>query len=345
MRNLIKILAILVLLPVVYVAGNLGYGTWKDFSPPETMPVQVFNVQDKTPDSVITLLTWNIGYAGLGKESDFFYDGGTTVRMSRDISMKNLEGIIRTLSSLDTVDIILLQEVDTLAKRSWWTNQFEAITVALGRYSAAFTLNYNVDFVPVPYLEPMGRVMGGLASFMRFTDSGAFRYQFPSSFGWPERIYFLDRCFLEQRIPLAEGRELVIINTHNSAFDDGSLKAAEMSYLRTHLIREFERGNSVIVGSDWNQGVPGSGFQEVQDPFIEGWKWAYDTTYPTNRELKAAFEKNTTATFNIDFFLISPDLIVEHIEVLNLDFEHSDHQPVFMRVALPGPSVLTNEMN
>jgi endonuclease/exonuclease/phosphatase family metal-dependent hydrolase len=345
MRRLIKTLVTLVLLPVVYVAGNLGYSTWKDFSPPETMAVQVFNAQDQTPDSIITLLTWNIGYAGLGKESDFFYDGGTTVRMGRDIATKNLEGIIRTLSSLDTVDIILLQEVDTLSKRSWWTNQFETIATELRGHSAVFALNYNVDFVPVPYLKPMGRVMGGLATFMRFNGSDAVRYQFPSSFGWPQRIYFLDRCFLEQRVPLADGRHLVIINTHNSAFDDGSLKAAEMAYLREHLLHEQQKGNPVIVGGDWNQGVPGSGFQEVKDPFIEGWKWVYDTTYPTNRELKAAYEKNVTSTFNIDFFLVSPDIIVERVEVLNLEFEHSDHQPVLMRVAIPGSSVLTSEMN
>ena len=27
----------------------------------------------------ISLLTWNIGYCGLDKEMDFFYDGGTKV--------------------------------------------------------------------------------------------------------------------------------------------------------------------------------------------------------------------------------------------------------------------------
>lgn len=287
------------------------------------------------PDSVITILTWNIGYAGLGKESDFFYDGGTTVRMSHEITVKNLDGILETLSSLDTVDIILLQEVDTLAKRSWWINQFAAVSQVLTGHSAAFALNYNVDFVPVPWLNPMGRVMGGLASFVRFSTTSTTRYQFPSSFGWPDRIYFLDRCFLEQRIPLADGRELVVINTHNSAFDDGSLKAAEISYLRAHLIREFVKGNSVIVGGDWNQGVPGSGFEEVQDPLIKGWKWAYDTTYATNRELKSHYAKGETPTFIIDFFLVSPDLQVARVEVLNLDFEHSDHQPVVIQIRLP----------
>jgi endonuclease/exonuclease/phosphatase family metal-dependent hydrolase len=335
MRTALKVIALLIALPIIYVAANLTYSTIYDFSPPEMGTVQVFNPQDALPDSTVSLLIWNIGYAGLGKESDFFYDGGTTVRMGRDITAKNLDGILATLSAMDSVDIILLQEVDTLAKRSWWTNQFSALKDALPGHGAAFTLNYNVDFVPIPFLDPMGRVMGGLASFGRFATTSDLRYQFPSSFGWPDRIYFLDRCFLEQRIPLADGRELVIINTHNSAFDDGSLKAAEMAYLREHLLREERKGNPVIVGGDWNQGAPGTGFQEVGNPFIEGWQWAYDTSFGTNRDLKAAYVAGRTETFVIDFFLVSPGVEVQEVRVIDLGFENSDHQPVYLRVNIP----------
>lgn len=334
MKNLLKLLAFLILLPVLYVASNLIYSTINDFSPPEREDVEVFNPQSQSPDSVITLITWNIGYGGLGEESDFFYDGGTTVRMSKDITQKNLDGILGTLASLDTVDILLIQEVDTFAKRSWWMNGFNAIAEVLPAHSAAFTLNYNVDFVPVPWTDPMGRVMGGLATFNRFSTANALRYQFPSSFGWPDRIYFLDRCFMEQRIPLADGRELVVINTHNSAFDDGSLKAAEMAYLRDHLLREEAKGNPVIVGGDWNQGAPGTGYVEIDPDYLPGWEWAYDTSFGTNRDLKAAYVQGVTETHVIDYFLVSPGVAVEAVRVLNHGFRYSDHQPVYLRVRL-----------
>ncbi|MCF8258017.1 MAG: hypothetical protein K9J06_10700 [Flavobacteriales bacterium] len=332
MKKVIKVVSALIILPLLYVGGNLLYSTINDFSPEEREDVATGNPQTALPDSVITLITWNLGYAGLGEESDFFYDGGSTVRMSRATTAKNLNGILSTLMGLDTVDILLLQEVDTLAKRSWWINEHRRISEALPDHSAAFALNYNVDFVPVPWLEPMGRVKGGLSSFNRLATEAAARYQYPSSFGWPDRIYFLDRCFLEQRIALKDGRELVIINTHSSAFDDGSLKAAEMAYLKQHLLKEQELGNLVIAGGDWNQGAPGTGFSEVVAEFLPGWKWAFDTTYGTNRDLKAAYIPDTTETFVIDFFLISPGIGIEEVRVLDKGFVHSDHQPVYLRV-------------
>jgi hypothetical protein len=35
-------------------------------------------------DSVFTLLSWNIGYFGLGKDCDFFFDGGRMTRPSKE---------------------------------------------------------------------------------------------------------------------------------------------------------------------------------------------------------------------------------------------------------------------
>jgi endonuclease/exonuclease/phosphatase family metal-dependent hydrolase len=335
MKTFLKLLAVLILLPLLYVGGNLLYGTLTDFSPPDMESVAVTNARQELPDSVISLISWNMGYAGLGQESDFFYDGGTTVRMPEKVVQKNLNGILGTIRELDTVDVFMIQEIDTLAKRSWRVNQHHRVSDVLPDHSAAFTLNYNVHFVPIPFLDPMGRVMAGLGTYSRFASSATNRHQFPSSFPWPNSIYFLDRCFLEQRIPLSSGKELVILNTHNSAYDeDGTLKAAELGMLRTFLENEERQGNFVIVGGDWNQGAPGTGFREVDPEFMPGWQWAYDTSFGTNRDLKAAYVAGQTDTFVIDFFLVSPGLRVEEVRVLNRDFRHSDHQPVYLRVRL-----------
>ena len=45
---------------------------------------------DALPDSVI-ILCWNIGYGGLGDDMDFFYDGGTQVRTSRERTLANID--------------------------------------------------------------------------------------------------------------------------------------------------------------------------------------------------------------------------------------------------------------
>ncbi|NJM15622.1 MAG: hypothetical protein HC896_09855 [Bacteroidales bacterium] len=67
----------------------------------------------------------------------------------------------------------------------------------------------------------------------------------------------LDRCFLLQRFGLSNGKQLVVINTHNSAYDDGTLRNLQMNYLKTILKNEQASGNYIIVGGDWNQCPPG----------------------------------------------------------------------------------------
>lgn len=333
MKKVLKPILLLIMIPILWVVGNLIYGTLTDFKPPKEVVLQIEANDAQRPDSIITLLNWNVGYCGLGEESDFFYDDGKTVRMEQSIVRKNLNGVMNTLKYYDDVDIILLQEVDTLSKRSWQLNEYTDISQVLPEFNSSFTLNYNVNFVPIPFLDPMGKVMGGLATFNRYTVTNATRYQFPSSYAWPNSIYFLDRCFMVQRTPFKDV-ELVIINTHNSAYDDGSLKKVEMDFLKDFLKTEEEKGNYIIVGGDWNQHAPGTGDRQVPNDYLEGWTWAYDTSFPTNRNLKAAYVAGQTETQVIDFYLCSPNIEVEEVKVINLDFKFSDHQPVYLRAKL-----------
>lgn len=334
MKKVLKIVLLLVLIPILWVGGNLIYGTLTDFKPPTEEQLAIVAVNAERPDSIIRILNWNIGYCGLGEESDFFYDGGSTVRMEQSIVQKNLNGVMNTLKYYeDEVDVILLQEVDTLSKRSWQLNEYNDIAQILPDYNRSFCLNYNVNFIPIPLTEPMGKVMGGLASYNRFTVTNATRHQFPSSYAWPNSIYFLDRCFMVQRMPYNDV-ELVIINTHNSAYDDGSLKKAEMDFLKGFLKAEEENGNYIIVGGDWNQHAPGTGDRQVPNEYLEGWTWAFDTSFPTNRNLEKAYVAGETQTQVIDFYLCSPNITVEKVEVANLDFKFSDHQPVLLTAKL-----------
>jgi len=66
----------------------------------------------------------------------------------------------------------------------------------------------------------------------------------------------LDRCFLVNRYPLKNGKELLIVNTHNSAYDNGTLKKQEMAFLKQWLLDENNKGNYIVVGGDWNQCPP-----------------------------------------------------------------------------------------
>jgi hypothetical protein len=56
--------------------------------------------------------------------------------------------------------------------------------------------------------------------------------------------------FHGEPLQTAERKELVLINTHNEAFDPGDIRRAQMDYLRTFMIDEYSKGNYVIAGGD-----------------------------------------------------------------------------------------------
>ena len=66
----------------------------------------------------------------------------------------------------------------------------------------------------------------------------------------------LDRCFLVNRYPLENGSELIIINTHNEAFDKGNIHKTQMAYLKEFILQEYNNNNYIIAGGDWNQTPP-----------------------------------------------------------------------------------------
>lgn len=347
-KPLIRVVVFLVLIPIVWVCGNLLYGTLTDYQPEEKINVEVIGGGTAKLDSSLSIVIWNIGYAGLGEESDFFYDGGTIVRMEKETVRKNFNGIYDFVTSNDSVDIFMLQEVDYDSKRSYGTNEYDGLAESMTDYSSSSCLNYNVGFVPVPYLNPMGGVEAGLVNLSKFTPSESVRYQYPSSYSWPNRIYFLDRCCLLNRYPLANGKSLVAINTHNSAYDDGGMKKVEMDYLKDLVTKEYEAGNYVIVGGDWNQcppffevdkfipesatdaGLP----SRVPDDYLTSWGWAYDPAFPTNRSLRAPLDRATTPKQLIDYFLLSPNLVILECRTMAQHFQFSDHEPVYLKVAL-----------
>ncbi len=347
---ILKILLGLALLIGLILGGIILYAMLTDFKPEEKMTVEHLGTSNKTLDkNEVSLLVWNIGYCGLGAEMDFFYDGGKMVRPSKDLVSKYYAGVEKTLSKYKNTDFILLQEVDMGSKRSHYLNEAEGIAKSLPQMNHAFGVNYDVKFVPLPFTDPMGRVKSGLQSLSPYKSTENTRYQFPGNFSFPKGLFFLDRCFLLQRFPLNNGKELIVINTHNSAYDDGSLKAKQMEYLKKVLMDEYEKGNYVIVGGDWNQTPPGfdnntfkkPGDKETYDQIAvdfdympQDWLWAYDPQVPTNRKNSTPYEKMRTFTTVIDFCLLSPNIQLKTVKGVDIDFEYSDHQPIYFEVIL-----------
>ena len=347
MKKAFKLIAILALCAGLYVAGVLIYGTLNDYQPAQEISLATHGKEELAPldTNRLTFLIWTIGFTGLGEETDFFYDGGKTVIQDEKLVEKNLKGIQDFIKSQDDVDVFLFQEVDSIAKRSHRVNHIEALAEVLPDYRHSFAINYNVDFVPMPLLEPMGGVISGLASYHRYQTTDQQRIAFPSQFSWPTGIFFLDRCYLKERMSTKNGKDLVIYNTHCSAYDtSGTLVAKEVELLMNDARIEFERGNYVVIGGDWNQcppnyqpKSPANEYNEyvLQNSQIdENWQWVADPSTPTNRKLNTPYVKGESYTSVIDHYLLSPNIEVVQVKTVDLDFQFSDHQPVRLEVLL-----------
>ncbi len=336
-RSLLIISIILVLFGLF-----LLYATIFEYKPADSLVLQAPEQVAPLNDSLIySAMIWNIGYAGLGSKMDFFYDGGKKVRDSYKNVLQNLNSILSFMNQNDTIDFMMLQEVDIRSKRSYRINEYYIFDSVLSGRNGNIGINYRVDFVPVPPLSPLGKVKSGIVTYSVFNPQSVTRYSFHGNYAWPTSIFMLKRCFMVNRYPLQNGREFVLINTHNSAYDDGSLRAGQLKELAGYVLAEYEKGNYVLIGGDWNQSPAGLKAQYTNvfdtvnvsylpEDFLTGWQQLYSDEYPTNRRITAPYDPKVTPTTVIDFYIASPNIVSHTLQVIDLGFKNSDHQPVLL---------------
>jgi len=357
MKILKKFLKTVLIIIAVLVLGFIGlivYAVISDYKPKEKVMISQSDSPSVLNDSLtLSFLTWNMGYAGMDKDMDFFYDGGTKVITPKDKCLDNISHIGDFLLKNDTVDFILLQEIDRDSKRSYRIDQYEKIAGILSGHQPFFAKNYDVFFVPVPPTKPMGKVVGGIATFSKFIPELSSRYSLPGDFGFPTQLFQLDRCFMVNRYRIENGKELILINTHNEAFDKGGkIRKAQMERLREFALNEYDSGNYVIAGGDWNQYPPGFkpaftgnkaftgqignfNLMGIESDYMPGeWKWIYDPATPSFRTVMAAYNPATTPTSVCDIFLISPNIESVSVKCHHLGFTNSDHNPVIIQIKL-----------
>jgi endonuclease/exonuclease/phosphatase family metal-dependent hydrolase len=360
-KVLFKIVFKVLFVFVLFLSLTLAFLTIIEYRPDD---IEIIDIENPVSSQVIigealTLMTFNIGYAGLGKNEDFILDGGEKSRTeSLEVVEGYMDGILNLLTEY-TADFYLIQEVDLKARRSYNMNQVEVINDHLGNaFSSVFAYNFKAVFVPFPIslTEYIGPVESGLLTLSNKEITHAERQQFPGSFAWPVRIVNLKRAMLITYIPI-EGteKELVIVNLHMSAYDgDGSLRAQEMAHLKTFMEIEYEKGNYVIIGGDFNQTFPSvvDNYPAEEDLYVaypieetwlpSGFTFAIDETLPTCRLLHRPYNPTTpndpndpnTQYYIIDGFIVSDNILIELVYTVDHGFEYSDHNPVMLTVRL-----------
>ncbi len=354
MKKLFKALLTVLLLILVVVGAGLGYLSWAEYHPEavEQLSLSPDKAGKALPlNQSLDVMTWNIGYGGLGAASDFFMDGGKSVRAADEFTVSEYMGGIRSTiyGGEDTPDLIMLQEVDLDSSRSFGMDE----RAYLAGDDGVEALNFAVEFVPYP-LPPIGKVHSGIFTTTQGYDiASAQRISLPCPFTWPVRTVNLKRCLLASWLPV-EGtdRQLCLVNLHLEAYDDGEGKIAQTKQLRDFIASEYQKGNYVIAGGDFNQVFPGT--LEVypnthpelwsvgalsEELLPEGFQFAFDSAAPTCRLLNQPYDPGDTVNtqyYVIDGFIVSPNVRIDSVQTVDAGFADSDHNPVRLSMTLLG---------
>lgn len=349
MRKGLKIAAISIAAVVGALLLLIAGVTLTEWWPPldESLPVSGGTAAPLPAE--LKLLTWNVGYAAMDSETDFFMDGGhMSLGRSAEAVQANLTAIAAVLRERKP-DLAMLQEVDMRAHRSYDLDERSQLEASLKDHAATFTTNYKVPYVPVPFGRAMGGVHSGLLTLTRATPTEARGLRLPGRQAWPNRLFNLKRMLTLVRLPAPSGKQLVLINAHLTAFDSvGNMRPLELAYLRERILAEHSAGHYVIVGGDWNSALPGSKTPPCEkgqddrswlidmpaDFTAAGWTWAPGLSAPTVRTLGAARNPRSTCYAYIDGLLLSPGIELRRATTVDLGFQNSDHNPVEVEVTL-----------
>lgn len=351
--KILKGIGIFLLVIVIAFAGLIGFLSVTEYKPADiTASLEIGGNADKTlkiGDS-LTVMSWNIGYGALGDNADFFMDGGSSVKTAdEDRVRSNLEGVVKELAKVNP-DIIFFQEADRDSSRSEHINEYEMLQSSISGFNSVFANNFKVSFLPYP-IPPIGKVDSGVATFSSYPITDAERVQLPIPFSWPVSMINLKRCLLVSRVQIeGSDKQLVLVNLHLEAYDDGEGKIAQTKMLAEFLNSEAKKGNYIIAGGDFNQifstadvnaypaqeGKWAAG--EIDVTQIDGdWQFLMDSSVPSCRSLDQPYkgaDKDTFQYYLIDGFIVSGNIKVESCENQNLGFKVSDHNPVVLKITL-----------
>ena len=300
-----------------------------------------------------TITTFNIGYGSYTPEYTFFMDGGKQSKAaSRKSVIENISGVIDTTKRMDP-DFALFQEVDEKATRSYGVNEIAQISQSFTDYSSISATNYDSAFLMYPIFDPIGKSKSGLLSLSNVEIESSTRYSLPIETNF-NKFFDLDRAFTVSKIPVEDGKFLMLYNVHLSAYiKDEKIQKKQLHKLFDHMETEYKKGNYVICGGDFNHDLLETSTEIFQNNSDEEYTWLQPfpknelpkdlqvatltettTPVPSVRNLDKPYKKGESFVALIDGFIISDN--VENIsgKVLDEDFNYSDHNPVEMTFKL-----------
>lgn len=346
---------------ILVLGGYVAYLSIQYYRIEDHMVLSVSNNNESMVqlDTDYKISTYNIGFGAYSQDFSFFMDSGVmknwkkvsgtgSTAKNKQTVLTNTNGAINAVKAEDC-DFMFFQEVDTDATRSHKVNQYDMLSSAFSGYGTTFASNFHSGFLFYPITDPHGYVNAGIATYSKYKINEAERRSFPVDNGFLAKFFDLDRCFSVQKLPI-EGSEkqLVLINLHLSAYDKGGkIRAQQLEMLNAVLKEEYDNGNYVVAGGDFNhdiadslnmfeteQQIPEWVFQLSNSDLAEHFSFSASTNAPTCRSTDMAYKKGVNYSVVLDGFIVSDNITVVSNNNIDTDFMYSDHNPATMTFKL-----------
>ena len=301
-----------------------------------------------------TAVSYNVGFGAYTADFTFFMDGGKESRARSKDSVEDCIGGSAETALSFVPDVVLFQEVDTDSTRSWHIDEARMIRELFereGDWDSVFAQNYHSAYLMAPLTKPHGKSNSGLLTMSRMDITSSLRRSLPIATGF-KKILDLDRCYCISRIPVENGRDLVLFNVHLSAYGtDAAQGNAQLEMLAADMEKEYEQGNYVICAGDFNHDFTGDSREYFNPGTDRDYSWCQpfpDQVLPQGFSKCTGYAQGMTATTRdtdipyseesftviLDGFIVSDNVLCTYVQNMDTAFEYTDHNPVVMRFVL-----------
>lgn len=312
-------------------------------------------------------LTYNIGFGAYTPDFSFFMDGGkSSWAKSKESVLETIQGAGELAASKDP-DFAMIEEVDLNSTRSYHVNEYNILKDCFPDYYYVFAQNYDSAFLFYPFTQPHGSSKSGIGLFSRYPVTSALRRSFPVSTSFT-KFFDLDRCYSISRVSVDNGKELVIFALHMSAYGNSdAIREGQIAMLAADMQKEYEAGNYVLCGGDFNHDLKASADEENpetgkedqsnsnSDREYESWAYPFpreelpehfsfcldqlskeerSNLWNSARNADMEYISGETYTVTLDGFIISDNIECLSYENINTGYSYSDHDPVYVEFKL-----------
>ena len=358
LKKIMKIILIVILAVVLICVVYLGYifASYSRIEDNQELTVDA-SLSGAAKGSLETnteysIMTYNIGFGAYSPDYSFFMDGGTeSWAFSKEAVIENVTNAASLVESYDP-DFTMMEEVDINGTRSYHVDEYELVRSVLKDYQSSMAVDYDSKFLMYPLTQPHGANKSSLALFSKYDISSALRRSFPISESF-SKVVDLDRCYEIARVEAGNGKQLVLITAHLSAYsEDDSVRKGQLDKLFGDIQAEYDKGNYVICGGDFNHDLKLD--DSTDDSTVASWAHALPRSYMgenlrlvlddymgtdnvawnTTRNADKAYDPATSYTVTVDGFIVSDNIEVTDYEHINTGYSNSDHDPVLMKFKL-----------